>query len=113
MREESTKKTGITRIYYKIPIFDGRNNSINGGKGNFVGYKDIKQPKTVYDPAKYSDKEMLDMAQQAAAKGYEEAMKSTRREYTYELKGIKFRVYLEENLKTRVKTGVIESVHPE
>ena len=113
VRREPTATDGITRIYYKIPTFDGRNAHANGGKGNVSGYKEASSPKTVYDPAKYSDKEMLDMAQQAAAKGYEKAMKGTRKEYTYEFKGIKFRVYLEENAKTKVKTGVIENVHPE
>ena len=116
VRREPTATDGITRIYYKIPTFDGRNAHANGGKGNVSGYKEASSPKTVYDPAKYSDKEMLDMAQQAAAKGYEEAMKKDLKEITAEVNGITFRIYMERNKGKNndiiQNIGVVKNVFP-
>lgn len=100
---EPTATDGITRIYYKIPTFDGRNAHANSGKGNVSGYKEASSPKTVYDPAKYSNKEMLDMAQQAAAKGYEEAMKKVEYMHNIEFNRIKFIIYIDINPIKKIK----------
>ena len=37
-------------------------------------YKAISSPKTVYDPIKFSDHEMLEMGQKAVAKGYSDCL---------------------------------------
>ena len=37
---------GIYTQQYRVPAYDGR--------GNFVGYKDIPDPKTIYDPVSYT-----------------------------------------------------------
>ena len=94
---------GITHIIYEVRIYDG--------KGNAIGYKQIKNPKTVYDPKKYSDEQMLDMAQQAAAQKYEDMMRNNVKQVSSTVNGIQFRVYMEHiNNKN---TGVITNVHPE
>ena len=94
---------GITHITYEVRIYDG--------KGNAIGYKQIKNPKTVYDPKKYSDEQMLDMAQQAAAQKYEDMMRNNVKQVSSTVNGIQFRVYMEHiNNKN---TGVITNVHPE
>ena len=54
VKEESTNVDGITRIHYEIPRL-GRDGKPDGT------YKAISSPKTVYDPIKFSDHEMLEM----------------------------------------------------
>lgn len=105
--ESSINTDGITHIRYEIPIFDGRNANINSGKGNIIGYREVKEAKTVYNPTKYSDEKMLNMAQQAAAKGYRDNyIKLGLREYTESINNISFRIYVD-----RI-TGAIQNVHP-
>ena len=114
VRREPTATDGIDRIYYKIPTFDGRNAHANGGKGNISGYKEASSPKTVYDPAKYSDKEMFEMAKKAAEKRYESAMKNNLKEDSVFINGIEFRIYFEQigEVPNKINTGVIKNVHP-
>jgi filamentous hemagglutinin len=98
--QEETISRGITRITYEYPKFDGR--------GNPIGFKKSPYPKTVYDPKIYSDKDMLEWGQKAAAKGYHKyTTNKNAREYSEYYNGIKFRVYVDKN------TGVINNVHPE
>ena len=97
---EETVSHGITRIFYKHPKFDGR--------GNQIGFKEYRDPKTVYDPKIYSDKDMLEWGQKAAAKGYYQYTRNkAKKQYSEYYNGIKFRVYVDTN------TGVITNVHPE
>ncbi len=42
---------GIYAQYYRLPAYDGR--------GTFIGYKDIPNPKTYYDPKIISNRQML------------------------------------------------------
>ncbi len=94
--ETPTGIDGITQIKYEIPAFDRT--------GQVIGYKTpSSNPKTVYDPTKFSDSQMLEMGQQAAAQGYAK----NGMQYTETVNGIKFRVYIDEN------TGAVRSVHPE
>ncbi|EEV88188.1 Uncharacterised protein [Cardiobacterium hominis] len=89
---------GIFEIKYKIPRLD------RAGKPD-GSYKIIKDPKTVYDPAKFSDEQMLKMAQEAAAKRYNEAIVNGWDQYSATVNGVTFRIYLD-------KSGAIRNVHP-
>ena len=97
--QEETISRGITRITYEYPKSDGR--------GNPIGFKQAPSPKTVYDPKVYSDKDMLEWGQKAAAKGYYKYTNQGKDRYSEYFNGIKFRVYVDKN------TGVVRNVHPE
>ncbi|WII93650.1 CdiA family toxin C-terminal domain-containing protein [Kingella negevensis] len=93
IREETISR-GITRITYEYPKVDGR--------GNPIGFKQANSPKTVYDPKVYSDKDMLEWGQKAAAKGYYKyTTNKNTKEYSEYFNGIKFRVYVDKNIKTQ------------
>ena len=49
---------GIFKQRYTVPAYD---NILKKGapKGNFLGYKNIKEPKTYYDPTQITDTEMV------------------------------------------------------
>ena len=98
IREETISR-GITRITHEYPKFDGR--------GNPIGFKQAPSPKTVYDPKVYSDKDILEWGQKAAAKGYYKRANQEKDQYSEYFNGIKFRVYVDKN------TGVVRNVHPE
>ena len=78
---------GITHIEYQMPA--------KNSAGNIVGYKKEIFEKTVYDPKIFTDEKMLDLGQQAAAKGYSAAVASGAREYTTTSGGVKFQVFLD------------------
>ena len=100
VEEKLTDVNGITRIYYEIPRL-GRDSKPDGT------YKAISSPKTVYDPQKYSDNNILKWGQRAASKGYKEAMGAFDvREYNETYNGIEYRIYLNK------KTGEVQNVHP-
>ena len=100
VKEESTNVDGITRIHYEIPRL-GRDGKPDGT------YKAISSPKTVYDPQKYSDNNILKWGQRAASKGYKEAMGAFDvREYNATYNGIEYKIYLNK------KTGEVQNVHP-
>ena len=105
VKEESTDVDGITRIYYEIPRL-GRDGKPDGT------YKAISSPKTVYDPIKFSDHEMLEMAQKAVAKGYVSSVKASNNylknyQDSQQINGIKFRYYIDKDTKG------VTNVHPE
>ena len=52
---------GIYAQQYRVPAYDGR--------GNFIGYKNIPDPKTIYDPAIISNRQMLDWGLEAMQNG--------------------------------------------
>ena len=93
-RIKSIKTTNIEGIYtirYKVPKLDRA--------GNMVGYKEIRSAKTVYDPKKISDEQMLKMGQQAAAKEYiNNLLTPDKKQYNSTINGIDFRIYF--NRKT-------------
>ena len=100
VKEESTNVDGITRIHYEIPRL-GRDGKPDGT------YKAISSPKTVYDPQKYSDNNILKWGQRAASKGYKEAMGAFNvREYNATYNGIEYKIYLNK------KTGEVQNVYP-
>ncbi|HHL2271410.1 TPA: DUF637 domain-containing protein, partial [Neisseria meningitidis] len=111
--ETQTDIEGITRIKYEIPTLD-RTGKPDGG------FKEISSIKTVYNPKKFSDDKILQMAQNAASQGYSKASKIAQNERTKSISerknviqfsetfdGIKFRSYFD------VNTGRITNIHPE
>lgn len=52
---------GIYSQKYTVPAYDGR--------GNFIGFKNIKDPKTIYDPTVISNRQMLDWGWEAMDNG--------------------------------------------
>ena len=104
VKEESTNVDGITRIHYKIPRL-GRDGKPDGT------YKAISSPKTVYDPIKFSDHEMLEMGQKAVAKGYSDLLERNRldpKAYqdSQKINGIQFHYYINKETKG------VTNVHP-
>jgi hypothetical protein len=88
---------GLTQIEYQIPSFDRA--------GNVAGYKNKVFRKTVYDPKVISDNQVIDLGQQAAAKGYQGATSQGLSQFTSEAGGIDFRVY--------IRNDIIDNFHPE
>ncbi|WP_173662800.1 VENN motif pre-toxin domain-containing protein, partial [Glaesserella parasuis] len=104
VKEENSSVDGISHIHYEIPRL-GRDGTPDGT------YKAIFSPKTVYDPKKYSDEEMLKMGQEAAAKGYSLLIDRNRKnpkEYqdTQRINGIDFHYYIDSENKG------VTNVHP-
>lgn len=104
VKEESTNVDGITRIHYEIPRL-GRDGKPDGT------YKAISSPKTVYDPIKFSDHEMLEMGQKAVAKGYSDLLERNRldpKAYqdSQKINGIQFHYYI------NTETKGVTNVHP-
>ncbi len=99
--ETPTETKGITQIEYQIPSKD-RSGNIVGLKGN--GSEPFK--KTIYDPQIFTDRKMLELGQEAAANGYEAAIKQGQQAYDAQAGGVTFRVYIDKN------TGMINNFHP-
>ena len=104
VKEESTDVDGITRIHYEIPRL-GRDGKPDGT------YKAISSPKTVYDPIKFSDHEMLEMGQKAVAKGYSDLLERNRLDPkvyqdSQKINGIQFHYYID------TETKGVTNVHP-
>ncbi|MGP4864044.1 CdiA family toxin C-terminal domain-containing protein [Psychrobacter sp. T6-5] len=97
--ETPTGVNGIVTVKYEIPGYDRA--------GNRDGWKKVSSPKTVYDPAKFSDSEILDMGLEAATNGYREAITLNKRQYDGVVNGVSFQIYI------NPKTGVISNVHPQ
>ncbi len=87
---------GITQIEYQIPSFDRA--------GNITGYKKKPFTKTVYNAELISDRQILELGQQAASKKFAQAVSIGKREFISEAGGIKFQVY--------IKDGVIDNIFP-
>ncbi|MCT4700307.1 contact-dependent inhibition toxin CdiA, partial [Enterobacteriaceae bacterium H20N1] len=97
--ETPTETKGITQVTYQIPSYDRA--------GNVTGYKAAELPKTIYDPKIFTDSKMLELGQQAAAKGYEAAMKQGLQAYDAQAGGVNFRVYIDKT------TGMVNNFHPQ
>lgn len=66
--------------------------------GNLTGeYKPSPEKKTIYDPRIYTDKVTLELGQEAAMKGYRDAMLNDQSAYDATAGGVNFRVYLDKN----------------
>lgn len=78
-----------------------------------IGHKRIEK-KTVYDSKIYSDDKMIEMAQKAAANGYDSAISKFQssggkdRIYDSNYNGLKFRVYLSKDINGNI---FIDNVH--
>ena len=95
--EDSTVK-GIYQIKYQVPKVDKQLRPTG----------DYKKPrnKTVYDPAIHSDDKILQLGQEAAAKGLDNAIANNNSQFDSIVNGITFRVYVD------LVNKVITNVHP-
>ncbi|EMI50853.1 outer membrane surface hemagglutinin protein [Stenotrophomonas maltophilia AU12-09] len=96
--EVSTDVPGVSVISYQVPALDPTGKVI-------VGYKNKVQTKTVYDPAIMSDRKVLALGQEAAAKGYKDAVAAGKRIYESNAGGVSFVVYIDD-------AGVVKNFHP-
>ncbi|EZI34325.1 VENN motif pre-toxin domain-containing protein [Pantoea agglomerans] len=99
--ETPTGTKGITQIEYQIPAKD-REGNIIGLKNN--GAEPFK--KTIYDPNIFTDEKMLQLGQEAAAKGYKVAIAKGQQSYDATAGGVAFRVYINKD------TGLVNNFHP-
>lgn len=97
--EKPTNVKGISEVEYLVPTKD-RTGNLDGK------YKPSPEKKTIYDPKIYTDKVMLDLGQEAAVKGYRDAMLNGQSAYDATAGGLNFRVYLDKN------TGRVTNFHP-
>jgi len=88
---------GLIHIEYQIPALDRA--------GNITGYKNKIFEKTVYDPKFFSDEQILQLGQEAAAKGYSNALSQGMSQFSSEAGGVKFRIY--------IRNDIIDNLHPE
>jgi hypothetical protein len=89
---------GLSEITYRIPAVDSAGNPT----GNF---KSGTFRKTVYDPSIISDARMMGLAQEAATKGYQQAIEQGKGAYDAQAGGINFRTYLNND-------GSVRNIHP-
>lgn len=99
VNETPTATKGITQVTYQVPSYDRA--------GNITGFKAAELPKTIYDPKIFTDSKMLELGQQAAANGYEAAMKQGLQAYDAQAGGVSFRVYIDKT------TGMVNNFHPQ
>ncbi|WP_421217828.1 CdiA family toxin C-terminal domain-containing protein [Aeromonas enteropelogenes] len=96
--ETPTGVNGITEVRYLIPTKDRA--------GNLTGeYKATPETKTIYDPKIFNDQKMLELGQQAAAKGYKDALNSPNGAANVSVDGISFRIYVDKS------TGTVRNYH--
>lgn len=88
---------GLRHIEYQIPSFDRA--------GNINGYKNKIFSKTVYDPKRISDEQIIALGQQAAARGYPSAIEEGVSQFTSNAEELSFRVY--------IRNDVVDNFHPE
>lgn len=75
--------------------------------GNLTGdYKATTETKTIYDPNLFSDQKILEIGQQAAAKGYKDAMASKSGQANLSVDGVNFRIYVDKT------TVTVRNFHP-
>ena len=97
---EHPKVKGIYSIEYKLPKLDKQLRPTG----------DLRKPtfkKTVYDPAIHSDEKILQLGQEAAAKGLDDAIAKNEYQYTQTAGGIEFRVFVD------LKTKEVRNVFPQ
>lgn len=97
--ETPTGVNGITEVKYLIPTKDRA--------GNLTGnYKAATETKTIYDPKIFSDQKILELGQQAAVKGYKDAMASKNGQANVSVDRVNFRIYVDKT------TGTVRNFHP-
>lgn len=97
--ETPTGTKGITEVKYLIPTKDRA--------GNLTGdYKATPETKTIYDPKIFTDQKILELGQQAAAKGFNDAMASKSGQTNVSVDGVNFRIYVDKT------TGRVRNFHP-
>ncbi|CAI1014096.1 hemagglutinin repeat-containing protein [Serratia quinivorans] len=97
--ETPTGVKGITEVKYLVPT-KNRDGSLTGE------YKTTVETKTIYDPKVFTDQKILDLGQQAAAKGFNGAMSSKNGQANVTVDGISFRIYVDKT------TGTVRNFHP-
>ena len=90
---------GITEVKYLVPT-KNRDESLTGE------YKTTVGTKTIYDPNVFTDQKILDLGQQAAAKGFNEVMSSKSGQVNVTVDGVNFRIYVDKT------TGTVRNFHP-
>ena len=84
---------GVYEIRYEIPL---KNKQLE-----YTGdYKEIKEPKTVYDPSIIPDDKIMEWGQQAADRGLDRAIANNDRRIEVTVNDLTFRVYVDLNTKT-------------
>ena len=84
---------GVYEIRYEIPL---KNKQLE-----YTGdYKEIKEPKTVYDPSIIPDDKIMEWGQQAADQGLDRAIANNDRRIEVTVNDLTFRVYVDLNTKT-------------
>ncbi|WP_227245188.1 RHS repeat-associated core domain-containing protein [Paraburkholderia caribensis] len=99
-------KNGIATAEYQIPQRTSAGDIVLDPAGNTV-YKAKLFEKTTYDPAVFSNQDIIDLGRQAATNGYADAVANNMTQYTAQAGGIDFRVYMDP------ATGYIRNYHPE
>lgn len=79
---------GIYSQQYRLPSYDGY--------GNFIGFKNIPSPKTIYDPKLISNRQMLDWGQEAMQNG----VRTGRMIEGVAPNGLKFRGFIDDGIVT-------------
>jgi hypothetical protein len=109
--EIATKRLGAKGVTYSLKPADAP--GISELEYKYVDPKKgvITRRKTVYDPKVISDKKMLELAQQAGQKAWQQYLQNPAKT-TYEASegGIKFKVYI--NTDSDGKNPIIDNVHP-
>jgi filamentous hemagglutinin len=97
--ETPTGVNGITEVKYLVPT--------KHRAGNLTGeYKKTVETKTIYDPKVFTDQKILELGQQAPAKGFNEAMASKNGQANVTIDGVNFRIYVDK------ETGKVRNFHP-
>ncbi|WP_311779071.1 VENN motif pre-toxin domain-containing protein, partial [Pantoea sp. YU22] len=96
--ETPTGTKGITEVKYLIPTKD-RAGKLTGD------YKATPETKTIYDPKIFTDQKILELGQQAAAKGFNDAMASKSGQTNVSVDGVNFRIYVDKT------TGRVRNFH--
>lgn len=97
---------GISNVDYQIPARDPAGNVLLDANGAVL-YKREVLTKTIYDPRVISDSEILRLGQEAASRGYADAISNSQRGFDAKAGGILFRVYID------LKTGLVTNFHPQ
>nr|WP_253938765.1 CdiA family toxin C-terminal domain-containing protein [Hahella sp. HN01] len=108
---------GIYQIEYQIPKYFGNNkDAAKFGKSvrDFSHFKTAKDPKTVCDPAVWTDEAFLEFAQKAASQSFSENVQkfianNKARVYNTTYEGMDFCVYLDKGYYGNV---FVDNIHP-
>lgn len=105
-KQESRTTEGITHFKYQVPAKARDLKTMVDSEGKTI-YRSEELKKTTYDSNTISHEKIIELGEQAAIKGYKEAIIKKISQYTAEAGGIKFRIYVD------LKTRKITNYHPE